>query len=96
MEEKIKKMRELVDEIAKIAFDTYPNATRLSVTADGDGYLTIGLVQWDEDIETSIESRRRRELLDQSRYEGEWSEDKSTFQNEYYKKIGCLLEEESA
>ena len=69
-----------------------PEMTRVTVTADTDGYATVCVTKWDQDPEIPIGERKYVDLFNQTRLFGRWGEDKSATMNEYLKECGQFLE----
>lgn len=89
--EGIERIRELIEELQAAVQKTFPEMTTSSVTMGTDGYRYVYVLKWDENDGKPVEERKRVTLFDQSRTNGEWGDDCSRVQNDFLKKIGCLL-----
>ena len=96
MEDKIKKINEMVDELRKAVVELFPNMTRASVTLEKDGRDSFNVVEWEDNDAVPTEECHRRELWRQNKDDDVWKKDSSSEMNDYYKLHGCLLEGESA
>ena len=57
-----------------------------------DGYRDITVSQVEKNMSLPVAAWKRRDLWDQNKFRGMWSEDRSADQNQYYKETKCLLE----
>ena len=89
--EGIERIHELIDELQAAVQKTFPEMTTASVTMGDDDYRYLYVLKWDGNDDKPVEDRKRVTLFDQSRTNGEWGDDCSNVQNDFLKKIGCLL-----
>lgn len=87
----IERIHELLDELGKATKELFPECTRISATVGIDGYTDFTVLKWGkgEEAETTL----RRELFEQTKVGNVWGEDRSHYQNEYYEKLGLLLDD---
>ena len=90
--EGIEKVHSLIEELQTAVSECFENATNFSCTAFNDGYMSITVMKWKDDPELPTEKQLRRVLWDQSRIFGEWTDDRSEYQNSYLRKCGCFME----
>lgn len=81
----MEKVYRLIDEITAAIMEVYPEMTMSSVTVAEDGYVDITVRR--------RSGERVRWLLDQSRIDGKWLDDRSEKQNAYMAELGELLVE---
>lgn len=88
------KIKELLEKLRELVIEESPDYTTASFSVNADGYLSISVVEWEKETSKPVEKRKRRELVDKVWLpcEGKWT-DGSEAQNDYYKKINLLLEE---
>ena len=91
----MEKIYELLDQLQGAIFTEYPGATNAGLSIHSDGYVAVYVEKVNYAEGVPVEKWKRRELLDRVKIDGEWCPDRSAGQNEYYKKIGKLLEEEA-
>lgn len=89
--EGIERIHELIDELQAAVQKTFPEMTTASVTMGDGGYRYLYVLKWDANDDKPVKDRKRVTLFDQSRTNGEWGDDCSNVQNDFLKKIGCLL-----
>ena len=89
--EGIERIHELIEELQAAVQKTFPEMTTASVTMGDGGYRYLYVLKWDENNDKPVADRKRVTLFDQSRTNGEWGDDVSDVQNDFLKKIGCLL-----
>ena len=92
--EEIKAVQNHLDALKEEIHKIFPDYTSASFVVNADGYLSISVTKWDENGREPVEERKRRELLDRCKVNGEWSTDRSDSQNGYYDSIGVLLKED--
>ena len=90
----IERIHELLDELAEVAKELFPDYTRISTDCAMDGYRTFTVLKWGKG--KNAETATRRELFEQTKLNAkcEWGEDRSPAQNAYYDKIGLLLKDD--
>ena len=88
-------IKETLEKLNELVAKEFPDYTRASFNVQADGYLSISVIQWEENDKKKPENKKRRELFDQYRVSGSnsWTDNKES-QNAYYKQIGVLLEDE--
>lgn len=92
--EGIEKVYPLLESLNKAVMECFKNATDVSFSANKDGYMSITVIEWEDNPGVATEKKLRRELWEQSCVSGEWLNDRSDEQNRYLKKCGVLLEGE--
>ena len=87
---------ELIDQLAAKVFEKFGNATSGTVTFYTDGYRSVNVIAMENNLGKPVEAWKRRELYDASRCfcSGQWSEDRSEAQNDYYRRLHILLEDD--
>lgn len=90
----LERIHELMDQLAEEIQKVYPKATDAAIRLDDDGYRGITIHQTKRESDVPSGAWKRRVLLDHSRVAGEWTRDRSSEQNDYYRWMNELLEEE--
>ena len=90
----IERIHELLDELAEVTKELFPDCTRISTDCAMDGYRTFTVLKWGKG--GTAETTMRRELFEQMKLDKktDWGEDRSPVQNAYYDKIGLLLKDD--
>lgn len=90
----IERIHELMDELAAVAKEVFPDYTRISTDCAKDGYRTFTVIKWGKG--ETPETSTRRELWNQTKINSkyDWDEDRSQRQNEYYEKCGLLMKDD--
>lgn len=90
----IERIHELMDELAEVTKELFPDCTRISTDCAMDGYRTFTVLKWGNG--KTPETVTRRELFEQTKLsaKSEWEKDRSSVQNAYYDKIGLLLKDD--
>lgn len=92
----LERVHELLEELAEAVKNVWGDATTTKAwfTVEDDGYRSLSVERWAEDIALPVEAWKRRTLMQQYKLRGEeWSEDSSSRMNDYYKRHKTLLEE---
>lgn len=91
--DRIERIQNLIDDLARIASDLFPDFTTASITIQSDGYGSVIIEEWEKGNGIPVEERKRRMIYDRWRdVSGNWSDDHSAEQNAYYKENNILLE----
>lgn len=85
---------ELIDQLAAKVFEKFGKATTGRVTFYTDGYRGLDIYTIKNDDKLPSAAWKRRDLYDVSRCFGQWSEDRSESQNDYYRRHNILLEDD--
>ena len=90
----IEKIHKLMDELAAVTKDIFPDYTRISVDCAKDGYRTFTILKWGNG--KTAETTPRRELFQQTKVSAkyDWEADRSQDQNEYLEKLGLLMKDD--
>ena len=87
------KLERLLDEVAHEIEKIHEPDLHTSISIRGN-YRSITIIKWGP-CEGPVEQQKRREIYDSWHYEGTpWEPNGSEGQNEYLRRIGCLLETE--
>ena len=90
----MERIHKLAAELNEAMQTEFPDGTQISIGIYSGERINITVTEWDKNTEEKNEKRHRRELWDQWFRDGEWKQDRSRDQNEYYEKIGVLLKKE--
>lgn len=95
MNEKLERIHELMDELAEVTKEVFPDYTSINVSCESDGYMDVSIMKWKYDKEKPVEKCLRRQLFGQTRIgkKSEWGNDTSDLLNDYYKRYGFFLED---
>lgn len=93
MDTKIKRIHELLEELAEATKDAFPDYSRIGTTCSSDGYRNFTITKWGEE-KKDCERTKRRVLYDQTKVQDEWMKDRSADQNKYYDELGVLLKDD--
>ena len=91
---RLEELQKSVEIIRGLVKDEFPEYTNASVTIGKDGFSSVTILEWDENVDGETSNRKRRELLTVYGHNGEYGEDRSIAMNDFYKKLGLLLEDE--
>jgi len=92
--EGIERIHKLLDELAEVTKELFPDYSRISADCANDGYRNFTVLKWGKG--ETVETTKRRELFQQSRLNAKdkWEEDRSPIQNKYYERKGVLLKDD--
>ena len=87
----MEKIQELIEQLSEAIFSKFGEATNASVSIHADGYRGLSIDITQETRGLPPEKWKRRVLLDVCKVSGEWRDDRSNDQNEYYRNKNILL-----
>lgn len=90
----IERIHKLMDELAEVTKELFPDCTHISTNCAMNGYRTFTVLKWGKG--KTPETSMRRELFEQTKLseKDEWEEDRSPAQNAYYDRVGLLLKDD--